>query len=108
MPSVTVTEISEDPKTFPPIAVPKDLRDALHLAQQNHLSSADTLRSAVCDYVDEMRGNGIPYDDIVRSVRNLVGKHYRDAARSQDTMKENARLVETMIEWCKDHWHRTP
>jgi hypothetical protein len=103
-----VTATSEDRKSSlsPPSAVPQQLRDALHLAQQNHLASVDTLRSAVCDYVDEMRESGIPYDDVVRAVQNLVGQHYRTAQRSPDVRKENAQMVQTMIQWCKDHWEQ--
>jgi hypothetical protein len=97
-----VTESSEDLKS--PSSIPQQLRDTLQAARQNQLVSLDALREAVCAYADDLRRSGVPYEGIMRAVRKLVGQPDGTAPRSAEATKQNARLVETMIEWCKDHW----
>jgi hypothetical protein len=89
-----------------PAAIPQHLRDKLYTAQQDHLASTDALRGAVCDYVDELRTRGVPYDDVVRSVGNLMAKLDGKAPRSADATKQNRRTVESMLQWCKERWQQ--
>ena len=98
-----MTEI-EDFKT--PHAIPQHLSDKLHLAQQDHLASFDHLRGSVCGYVDELRDRGVSYDDTLLAVRNLVAQLDGNVLHSAATKKHNGRIVESMLQWCKEHWQQ--
>ena len=95
-----MTQPSEVRKTAAP--VPHKLRNLLLVAQRNHVASLDSLRGAVCDYVDQLRGTDVPYDDIVRTVQKLVRGIGGKTPQTAEAAKQNTRLVETMVQWCKE------
>lgn len=96
-----MTEIKD--RKSPP-AIPRHLRDKLHLAQQDHLASFDHLRESVCVYVDDLRERGASYDDTLIAVRSLVGHVDGKVPHSAASQKHNGRIVESMLQWCKEHW----
>jgi hypothetical protein len=93
-----VTNSPKDPPT--PGPMPQHLRDKVFSAEQDHRASLDALRAAVCDYVDELRGRGMAFDDVVHAVRSMMAELHRQTPHSPNATKYDARIVDTMIQWC--------
>jgi hypothetical protein len=88
--------------------MPTHLRDRLEAAQLNHRASVDALQSAVCEYADELRARGVPYEGVIMAVRKLMSDLDGDgdgggrAARP----RHDGHLLALMVEWCRENWHR--
>lgn len=97
---------SEDRGNESPI--PQYLRDALQGAQHNHQRSLETLRVAMCEYVDDLREKGISFKDVMKEVHVVIAElDGKLLPRSPSAAQMNDRTVDMIVRWCTDHWEQS-
>jgi hypothetical protein len=55
-------------------AIPPPLQHALAAADARHRASLDRLRDAICAYITDLRGQGVPAGHIATAVRRRVAQ----------------------------------
>ena len=75
------------------------LRQALITADGAHRASLEVLRDAICAYVEDLRDQGIPAQDIVGALRHRVAD--LDSSDGMARLGSGARgIVDEMVESC--------
>ena len=84
----------------PPPSILPHLRDAFEAAREGHQRSLDTLRDALCGYVDQLRHRGANPAEVERAVREQFAA--LEATSSQGTApKWRTDFIDAILESCE-------
>jgi hypothetical protein len=101
----TVSQSPTPPEGFS--SIPPEIQSLLRAAHRQHGDALAELRETLCGFVESQRARGTPLAEITAEVRRMMaqltaaGGHERDA-------KHQARLVDSIIEWCGDRSRAVP
>jgi hypothetical protein len=62
----------------------------------------DALRSAINDYVDELKAQGLPPERVLVNIKRLVFEAHRVSSRDEDHL----RFLQHVITWCIEAYYR--
>jgi hypothetical protein len=80
------------------------LRQALTLADAEHRASLDVLRDAICEYVEDLREQGVPAHEITGVIQGRIVE-LRSSSESNHAGPRMDGIVDEMVMSCLDSAH---
>ena len=77
------------------------LRRALTAANAAHGASLEALQDAICEYVEDLRTQGVPTLEIAGALRHRLGDFHSSNGRATAGV-EARRIVDDMVSFCLD------
>ena len=85
--------------------VPDALRRALASAAVAHyLTDDDDLRGALCEYVRDLKGQGLPPEAVVVAVKSAVHRSTRGLTPTYPERRDAAILLDRVVRWCIEEY----
>jgi hypothetical protein len=70
-------------------------------ADAKHRASLEVLRTAICEYVEDLQDQGMHVRDVATAIRRRIGELRSSSAANPDTIKLDG-VVDEMVAACLD------